>query len=64
MRALETTITPDAVFITVDQARLLFNLGESTIRKLAKECNCERRIGRSLRLNKKILSDYIDSFIC
>jgi len=62
MRTLETTLTPDAELITVDQAKLIFNLGGTTIRRLAKECGCERKIGRSLRLNKKILSEYIDSF--
>ena len=62
MEKLQTKNSDKAEFITVEQAKDIFNLGGTTIRRLAKECHCERRIGRSLRLNKKILSDYIDSF--
>ena len=62
MRTADRTLYDTAEFITVDQAKQIFNLGTTTIRKLAKECRCERRIGRSLRLNRKLLSDYIDSF--
>lgn len=58
----QRVLVDNAQFITVDQATYIFNLGATTIRRLAKECGCERKIGRSLRLNKKILSDYIDSF--
>lgn len=57
------TLSPDAEFITVDQAKIIFNLGTTTIKRLAKECGCIRKIGRSLRLNKKILADYIDSHV-
>lgn len=58
----QRTLVDEAQFITVEQAKQVFNLGATTIRKLAKECHCERKIGRSLRLNKKILSEYIDTF--
>lgn len=62
MNIPERTISSEAEFITVDQAKVIFNLGGTTIRRLAKECNCTRKIGRSLRLNKKMLSEYINSF--
>lgn len=55
-------LSEDAVFITVDTASRLTNLGRNTVRKLAQEGNAARKIGKSFRINKKIFLDYVDSF--
>lgn len=57
-----TTESEEAVFITIDVATRITTLGKSTIRRLAKESNAARKIGKSYRINRKILLDYIDSF--
>lgn len=52
----------DAVFITVTTACQLTNLGQNTVRRLAKEANAARKIGKSYRINREKLLDYIDTF--
>ena len=52
----------DAVFITVDTASKLTNLGRNTVRRLAKESNSARKIGKSFRINRQKLLEYVDSF--
>lgn len=55
-------LSDDAVFITIDAACRLTNLGKNTVRKLSEEANAARKIGKSLRINRQRLLDYIDSF--
>lgn len=52
----------DAIFITIDAASQLTNLGRNTVRRLAREANAARKIGKSYRINRERLLDYIDSF--
>lgn len=46
--------------ITLEQACALLNLGRGTIRRLASECGAVRKIGKSYRIKRAILVDYID----
>lgn len=46
--------------VTIKQCSELLNLGNGTIRTIAKQAGAERRIGRSYRINRKILLDYIE----
>ena len=46
--------------ITIDQACAICNLGRNTVRNLAKESGAVRKIGRSLRIRKDVLLDYIE----
>lgn len=57
-----TNPSEDAVFITIDAACHLTNLGKNTVRRLAHEANAARKIGKSFRINREVLLDYIDSF--
>lgn len=52
----------NAVFITIDTASRLTNLGRNTVRRLAQESNAARKIGKSFRINRQVFLDYIDSF--
>lgn len=52
----------EAVFITVDMACQLTNLGRNTVRRMAHECNAARKIGKTFRINRGILLNYVDSF--
>ena len=52
----------NAVFITVDDAASLTSLGRNTIRRLAQESNSARKIGKSYRINRTKLIEYIESF--
>lgn len=45
--------------LTLDQTCEVFNLGASTIRRLAKECGAEIKIGRACRYVKDEMSKYI-----
>ena len=47
--------------VTVKQCTELLNLGSGTIRTLAKQAGAERRIGRSYRINRKVLMTYIEN---
>lgn len=46
--------------LTIPQMAECINSGTSTVRRLAKEAGAVRRIGRSYRINKKILLEYIE----
>lgn len=52
----------EAVFLTIDMASKITSLGRHTVRRMAQECNAVRKIGKSVRINRKILLDYIDTF--
>lgn len=52
----------EAVFITINAACHLTNLGKNTVRKLAQEANAARKIGKSFRINRKKFLDYVDTF--
>jgi hypothetical protein len=52
----------EAVFVTVEAASRLTSLGRNTVRRMAEECNAARKIGRSVRINRKIFLNYVDSF--
>jgi hypothetical protein len=52
----------EAIFLTVDMASKITSLGRNTVRRMAQECNAVRKIGKSVRINRKILLDYIDTF--
>lgn len=52
----------EGVFLTIEGACTLTNLGRNTVRRLARECNAARKIGKSFRINRQILLDYIDTF--
>lgn len=54
--------TEDAVFITIEMASQMTNLGKNTVRRLANEGNAARKIGKSYRINKQIFLKYVDSF--
>lgn len=46
--------------LTLDQTCESLNLGKYTVRRLAAECGAVRKIGRSYRIKKAVLMDYID----
>lgn len=46
--------------ITLQQACAESNLGSTTVRRLADESGAVRKIGKSYRIKKSILFDYID----
>lgn len=48
--------------LTLNQACEVFNLGATTIRQLAKDSNSEIKIGRSYRIRKDKLAEYIYTF--
>ncbi len=54
--------TDDGIFITIEAASRLTNLGRNTVRKLAQEGNAARKIGKSFRINRQVFLNYIDSF--
>lgn len=46
--------------INLNQACEITNLGANTIRKLAAEAGAVRKIGKSYRIKKEVLLNYID----
>ena len=55
-------VSDRANFITLETACELTSLGKNTVRNLAAQCRAVRKIGKSYRINKEILLDYVDSF--
>lgn len=51
----------EGVLLTDEQASCLFNLGRTTIRKLAEEAGAVRRIGRLYRIHRETLANYIET---
>ena len=54
----------ESELLTIDQAVRIFNLGENRVRALAEQAAAVRKIGRSVRINKRLLSEYIDREFC
>lgn len=52
----------NGVFITLETASRLTNLGRNTVRRLAQEGNAARKIGKSFRINRQVFLNYLDSF--
>ena len=48
--------------LTLPEASKEFNLSESMIEKLSKECGAKLKIGRAARYKKNELQAYIDKF--
>ncbi len=48
-------------YVTVQQMARIANIGETTVRKIAQECNATRKIGKSLRINREIFCDWIET---
>lgn len=51
----------DGTLITLTQACQESNLGATSVRKIAEEAGAVRKIGRSYRIKKSILFDYIEN---
>lgn len=48
-------------YLTGKDAVSIFNVGESTIKKLAAECGAKVKIGSLTRYRRDVLEDYIES---
>lgn len=57
-----TAQSEDVIFLTVEMVSKLTSLGRHTVRRMAQECKAVRKIGKSVRINRQIFLDYIDSF--
>lgn len=64
MNALKrTTIkAEEAELLTIDQARVRYQLGRNKIDELAADCGAALKIGKTKRYRKRILDEYIYSF--
>lgn len=59
MNALKAN-NKNGVLLTINQTCEKFNIGSTTVRKLAQEAGAIRRIGRIYRINSDILYNYIE----
>lgn len=46
--------------LTITQACRVFNLGESSVRRIATQAGAVRKIGRNYRIKKDVFMKYID----
>ena len=49
--------------ITYEQASERYQLGRSSLIKIANECGAIRKIGRSVRLNLEVMDEAIESYV-
>lgn len=50
-------------YITYEQASERYQLGRSSLIKIANECGAIRKIGRSVRLNLDVMDEAIESYV-
>jgi len=63
MRKAMYRTSEDCVLLTRKQAVERFNVSESTIERLSKECGAKVKIGSAARYHKDILQQYIESMM-
>lgn len=51
----------DSNYQQLEDAVSTFNIGGSTIKKLAEECGAKIKIGRLVRYKRDVLEEYIES---
>ncbi len=61
MRALAKSEEVETRFGTIDEARRRYSLGANTVRNLAQQAGAIVKIGRSVRVNFRILDEYLDA---
>jgi hypothetical protein len=49
-------------YIRREDASYFFQIGDDTIDKLAEECGAKRKVRSMVLINRKIMSEYIESF--
>lgn len=50
------------LLISYEEATERYNLGVTTLRKMAKDCKALYKIGRSARINIEIMDKYMETF--
>lgn len=50
-------------FLTVEEAKLRYALGKTTLRVIAKDCGALYKIGKSVRIRMDIMDEYLDTFV-
>lgn len=51
------------LLLRIEEAARLCNLGETKMREVVKEAKAGRKIGRSFRVDRKVLFDYISGMV-
>lgn len=63
MKSITREKTADCNLLTLKEAISTFNLCETMIEKLAKQCGAKLKIGRSARYKRDVLEQYLDTFV-
>lgn len=50
-------------YITYEEAFIRYGLGETTIRKMAKDCDALYKIGRAARIKVEVFDEYFETFL-
>jgi len=50
-------------FLTYEEAEQRYGLGETTIRKMAKDCKALYKIGRAARIKVDVFDQYFETFL-
>ena len=50
-------------YLTYEEAGQRYGLGETTLRRMAKECKALYKIGRSARIKMETFDQYFESFL-
>lgn len=64
MNKSESNTNSMGELVTLRQACETVNLGANTVRQLAQDAGAVRKIGRSYRINRKILLNFIETTYC
>jgi hypothetical protein len=50
-------------FLSMEEAKVRYALGETTLRKLAKDCGAVYKIGKSMRIRLDVMDSYMETFL-
>lgn len=56
-------ITENTKYITFEKASERYQLGRTSLIRIANECGAIRKIGRSVRLNLDVMDEAIESYV-
>ena len=50
-------------YLTYQDAEIRYGLGETTLRKMAKDCKALYKIGRAARIDMEVFDKYFETFL-
>lgn len=63
MARVQKRVTDRKKFMTYEEAIERYGLGETTLRKMAKDCDALYKVGRAARIKIEVFDAYFETFL-